>query len=177
MQHFAFSSPKQAGYPLLLCGRFSNAAHRLAAAFLPAESAFFSVKIFFVDTRFCQLESRLHHRIFSAVSLVLEGVIRNRFYVLPRLFVIQISDRFGITLVEFKKFVCTYGGYALDEYKTENKKRKGTSYGMQKIMDILDCLGVSHWEDLKGKYVRCEYKKSGEIIRIGNIIEDKWFLM
>ena len=48
---------------------------------------------------------------------------------------------------------------------------------MQKIMDILDCLGVSHWEDLKGKYVRCEHKKSGEIIRIGNIIEDKWFSM
>lgn len=79
--------------------------------------------------------------------------------------------------IEFKKFFCTYGGYALDEYKTENKKRKGTSYGMQKIMDILDCLGVSHWEDLKGKYVRCEHKKSGEIIRIGNIIEDKWFSM
>ena len=36
--------------------------------------------------------------------------------------------------------------------------------------------GVAKWEDLTGAFIRCEHQGwGGKIIRIGNLIKDKWF--
>ena len=48
--------------------------------------------------------------------------------------------------------------------------------GLVAIMKIMNTVGVEHWEDLKGKYVRCKTSGwGGTIDEIGNLIEDKWF--
>ena len=37
-------------------------------------------------------------------------------------------------------------------------------------------MGVEKWEDLVGKYIRVESEGlGGGIVKIGNIIENKWF--
>ena len=78
--------------------------------------------------------------------------------------------------VEFDSGVCGYGGYALDSYDAQTKKRIGAAAGMQAIAEILDCVGVAKWEDLTGAFIRCEHQGwGGKIIRIGNLIKDKWF--
>lgn len=52
----------------------------------------------------------------------------------------------------------------------------GAAAGMQAIAEILDCVGVAKWEDLTGAFIRCEHQGwGGKIIRIGNLIKDKWF--
>lgn len=78
--------------------------------------------------------------------------------------------------VEFESGVCGYGGYALDGYVARAGKRIGAAAGMQAIVEILDCVGVAKWEDLTGTFIRCEHQGwGGKIIRIGNLIKDKWF--
>lgn len=78
--------------------------------------------------------------------------------------------------IEFEIGNCGFGGYSLDSYDQEKKKRIGTAAGMQAISEIMDCVGVSKWEDLKGSYIRCEHEGfGGKIIRIGNLIKNKWF--
>ncbi len=47
-------------------------------------------------------------------------------------------------------------------------------YGIDMIVRILDTVGVEHWEDLTGKYIRAEIK-DGLIIAIGHITEDQWY--
>lgn len=38
------------------------------------------------------------------------------------------------------------------------------------------CGGVTKWEDLTGAFIRCEHQGwGGKIIRIGNLIKDRWF--
>lgn len=71
------------------------------------------------------------------------------------------------------------GGYCIGhgylgakEFKSENGK------GLVAMMRIMDVVGVTKWEDLKGKY--CRIKSDGwgsRVTTIGNIIEDKWFDM
>lgn len=79
-------------------------------------------------------------------------------------------------LIEFEKSTYAYGGYALDTYDEKEGKRIGATSGIQAIAEILNCVGVTKWEDLTGSFVRCEHQeKGGKIIRIGNLIEDKWF--
>ena len=71
-----------------------------------------------------------------------------------------------------------FGGYALDQWNEAKKKRVGTAFGLDCIKNIIETVGVSKWEDLKGKYIRAKYEKnqwSGPIIAIGHIIEDKWY--
>ena len=46
----------------------------------------------------------------------------------------------------------TLGSIALSEYK--EGERVGSAYGLNVIMRILEVVGVDHWEDLVGKYVR-----------------------
>ena len=47
-------------------------------------------------------------------------------------------------------------------------------YGLTFITEVLRVVGVSQWEDLRGKVVRI--KRSDGLIRaIGNIIEDVWY--
>lgn len=78
--------------------------------------------------------------------------------------------------IEFASGVCGYGGYALDSYDTQTKKRIGSAAGMQAIAEILDCVGVAKREDLTGAFIRCEHQGwGGKMIRIGNLIKDKWF--
>ena len=49
---------------------------------------------------------------------------------------------------------CVFGGYALDEYNKETKKRYCPAYSMELITRIMKVVGVSRWEELKGKYIR-----------------------
>lgn len=78
--------------------------------------------------------------------------------------------------IEFDSGVCSYGGYKLDSYDKKAGKRIGAAAGMQAIAEILDCVGVTKWEDLTGAFIRCEHQGwGGKIIRIGNLIKDKWF--
>ena len=62
--------------------------------------------------------------------------------------------------------VC-YGGYVLG---------KGYASGLEAIMRIMDTVGCSTYEGMKGKYVRVATKGWGSTVKIiGNILEDKWF--
>lgn len=57
-----------------------------------------------------------------------------------------------------------FGGYAL-----------GGESGIKYIEEILDVVGVSRWEDLKGKHIRVDSEGiGGRALGIGNIIKDKW---
>jgi hypothetical protein len=67
-----------------------------------------------------------------------------------------------------------FGGYALDEYDRERKRRKGTAFGAEFIRDLLDAVGVSQWEKLKGVNVRVR-ADHGKVYAIGHIIKDQWF--
>ena len=78
--------------------------------------------------------------------------------------------------IEFDVGVCGFGGYALDNYDEKINKRIGTAKRLQAIKNVLDTVGVDKWEDLKGQYIRCEHQGfGGKIIRIGNLIKNKWF--
>lgn len=74
---------------------------------------------------------------------------------------------------------CVYGGYCLgniypDSYDKDSYE--GSAAGMEVIMRIMDIVGVSRLEDMKGKYVRVATKKWGDTVKIiGNIIKDRWF--
>jgi hypothetical protein len=59
-----------------------------------------------------------------------------------------------------------FGGFSL-----------GGDYTDYVIKGILNAVGVTKWEQLKGKYVRVKREEGlgGNILEIGNIIEDKWF--
>lgn len=71
---------------------------------------------------------------------------------------------------------CGIGGYALDRYDRETKKRVFSAKGMEAISKILDMVGVDNWEDLKGKYIRVKENGLGSSIdEIGNLMEEKWF--
>jgi len=72
-----------------------------------------------------------------------------------------------------------FGGYALDDYDKKKDKRIGSAYGMESIMRLLDVVGVSKWEELKGKNVRVKREGgwNGRLAAIGNILEDKWLNM
>lgn len=77
--------------------------------------------------------------------------------------------------IEFSRGICGFGGYGLDEYDKKTDTRVCSAAGMQAISEIIDCVGVKSWEDLTGSYVRCEHQGwGGKIVRIGNIINDKW---
>ena len=69
-----------------------------------------------------------------------------------------------------------YGGDAFDTWDESKKKRIGTAYGCEAIMEILKTLDVENWEDLKGLHVRVKKDKSYGVIKsIGHIIKDQWF--
>lgn len=65
-----------------------------------------------------------------------------------------------------------YGHYSLEE------SGKGYPYTTEVIMEILKVVGVTKWEDLKGKLIRIRVSGAGcetKIEAIGNILEDEWF--
>lgn len=45
------------------------------------------------------------------------------------------------------------GGYSLDAYKPEQKKRIGTAFGAEFIKRVLKVGGVDSWEKLKGRTI------------------------
>ena len=79
--------------------------------------------------------------------------------------------------VEGAGWGCAIGGYCIGHgYLDASKFSADNGSGLVAMMRIMDTVGVSKWEDLKGKYCRVEYEGMGDTIhKIGNLIEDKWF--
>ena len=74
--------------------------------------------------------------------------------------------------IEWPGAGCGFGGYSLGK----DVPAGASGYGSAYIQRILKTVGVEKWEDLKGKYIRVESQGlGGGIVRIGHIIEDKWF--
>jgi len=68
------------------------------------------------------------------------------------------------------------GGYGLDAPIKQNGefwKRVGIASGMNLIMEILKVVGVSKWEDLKGKHIRVRAEHN-HVHAIGHLIKDEW---
>lgn len=71
---------------------------------------------------------------------------------------------------------CVFGGYCLGHGYLGAKEFDGYRKGMESIARIMDVVGVSRFNDMKGKYVRVATKGWGSSIKIiGNIVKDKWF--
>lgn len=74
-----------------------------------------------------------------------------------------------------------YGGYGLDiSYgSTKIKTPSSNGLGYQAIRHILETLGKTQWESLPNSLCRIEFDdgpgSSGKILRIGNILKEKWF--
>lgn len=72
--------------------------------------------------------------------------------------------------VGFGGYCIAHGFQGADEFIAE----KGD--GLVAIMKVMDTVGVDTWEDLKGKYIRCQVNGLGDPVTcIGNLIDDKWF--
>jgi len=68
------------------------------------------------------------------------------------------------------------GGYCIGHGYLGAEKFDATGLGLEAMMRIMDTVGVSRWEDLKGEYVRAEVNGwGGGVTKIGNILKDKWF--
>lgn len=68
------------------------------------------------------------------------------------------------------------GGYSLDYYDRKKDCRVFRAASMEAISRILDVVGVSSWENLKGNYIRIKDNGSGSTIdEIGNLMKDIWF--
>ena len=65
------------------------------------------------------------------------------------------------------------GGYALDSWYEQKKKRVGWAYGIDVIARIMQVVGVEKWEDLKGKHIRAR-SDWGKVHAIGNFLKDDW---
>lgn len=73
---------------------------------------------------------------------------------------------------------CGYGGYCIGHgYLGAETFIAENGSGLVAMMKIMDTVGVSHWEDLEGKFVRVKTEGTcgARITTIGNVIEDKWF--
>lgn len=74
---------------------------------------------------------------------------------------------------------CVYGGYCLGKMYPDSYEKdtyEGSAAGMEAIMRIMDVVGVSKLEDMKGKYIRVATKGWGSSVKIiGNIIKNRWF--
>lgn len=71
---------------------------------------------------------------------------------------------------------CNYGGYVLGKGYVGSKTFEGYASGIEAIMRIMDTVGCSKYESMKGEYVRVASKGWGSTVKIiGNILEDKWF--
>ncbi len=68
-----------------------------------------------------------------------------------------------------------FGGYGLDEYDKELKRRKGHAFGLEVIMQILRVVGVEKWEDLPGRFVRVTGTMT-KLTRLYNVLDDSRFL-
>lgn len=70
----------------------------------------------------------------------------------------------------------SFGGRCIGKGYLGAEKFEGYDKGLECLMRIMDTIGVERWEDLEGKLCRVEsHGWGGDIHKIGNIIEDKWF--
>ena len=76
--------------------------------------------------------------------------------------------------VEGDGWGCGFGGYALDKWDAQKKKRVGTAEGMESLIRIMETLEVDSWEKVKGQYVRVVLEDHA-IKKLGHVIKDKWF--
>lgn len=69
------------------------------------------------------------------------------------------------------------GGYCIGKgYPGSHEFKAERGDGLVAMMIIMDVVGVDTWENLAGKYVRCQIEGwGGQCTKIGNLIEDKWF--
>lgn len=66
----------------------------------------------------------------------------------------------------------SFGGYNLAFFN--GTSFKGSEKGLEALARIMYVVGVSKWEDIKGRYVRVK-QEDRLVVGIGNIIKDKWF--
>ena len=82
---------------------------------------------------------------------------------------------FGIAVDISDGTACVIGGYVLDEYNKDTKKRQCCAYSIDLLTQIMKVVGVSKWEDCKGKYIRVVSNGLGRsIIKIGNLMKNEW---
>lgn len=91
---------------------------------------------------------------------------------------LQIDDHcclaFSIVLKGSGWGTC-FGGYNLAFFNgTTFKGSESSEKGLEALTRIMDVVGVSKWEDIKGHYVRVK-QEDRLVVGIGNIIKDKWF--
>jgi len=68
----------------------------------------------------------------------------------------------------------TFGGYCLDRWDEKEKRRIGTAYGLDWILQLLKTLEVRNIKELEGIPVRVEASMS-KVHRIGHFLKDQWF--
>ena len=70
-----------------------------------------------------------------------------------------------------------YGGYVLGVGSLGATEFTGMPKGTEQIMRVMDTVGVDHFKELVGSYVRIAINRnnSGPVNIIGNIITDQWF--
>ena len=70
-----------------------------------------------------------------------------------------------------------YGGHILGKGFVGATEFDSDPKGIEQIMRVMDTVGVAHFKDLKGSYVRIavHQKDQGRVNVIGNILTDKWF--
>jgi len=92
---------------------------------------------------------------------------------------LDMSDHGCITMwlsIEGNGCGVCYGGICLGKGYVGAKTFSSSRNSMIYIMRIMDVLGVSKFNNLKGQYVRVAAKSIGSPVKIiGNIIRDKWF--
>lgn len=92
---------------------------------------------------------------------------------------ISMADHGVLTfdlVVEGGGWGCCVGGYAIGHGYLNSDYWDATGAGLVAMMKIMNVVGVSRWEDLKGKYIRVESEGwGGTITKIGNLLKDEWF--
>lgn len=68
----------------------------------------------------------------------------------------------------------SFGGYCLDKWSEKEKRRIGTAYGLDWIIQLLKTLDVSTMKKLEGIPVRVEASLD-KVHRIGHFLKDQWF--
>jgi hypothetical protein len=70
-----------------------------------------------------------------------------------------------------------FGGYGMDEpVKDENGKflrRRGTAFGCDAILRVLETLEIENWEDLPGTPCRARAEHT-KVHAIGHYLKEKW---
>ncbi len=90
---------------------------------------------------------------------------------------LEIEDHDILTFMvglEFSGYSQGFGGYALDHYDRDSKRKPASGRGLEAMRLIMETVGVREWSELKGKMCRA-YESHDNKLVIGNILEEKWF--